>query len=77
MSPKKLQWLNHQGIPIELLQLNIQTYKALKNQGVNTVNDLLNYSQEELSQLPGITPKRREEIVTKLAQQLGINLDRA
>ncbi len=65
---------NDERIPLEMLQLNVCTYRALKHKQINSIQDLLSYSQEDLAQLPGMTEDCLHEIVNVLEKQLDLTL---
>jgi DNA-directed RNA polymerase subunit alpha len=61
-------------IPIEELQLSVRAYNCLKRAQINTVADLLDYSQEDLLQIKNFGQKSAEEVIDALQQRLGITL---
>ncbi len=61
-------------IPIEELQLSVRAYNCLKRAQVNTVSDLLDYSQEDLLEIKNFGQKSAEEVIEALQQRLGITL---
>jgi DNA-directed RNA polymerase subunit alpha len=61
-------------IPIEELNLSVRAYNCLKRAQINTVADLLEYSQEELLQIKNFGQKSAEEVIDALQQRLGITL---
>lgn len=63
-------------IPIEELQLSLRVYKCLKRAQVNSVEDLLDYTQEDLLEIKNFGQKSAEEVVEALQRRLGINLHR-
>lgn len=67
------RWFN-QAMPIELLQLHVRTYRALKAQQINTLDDLLNRTEAQLLTIPDITPEQLTEICTHLRKQLKLHL---
>ena len=48
--------------PIEILGLSVRAYNALKSHKINTINELLNLSQEELVKMRNIGAKTVKEI---------------
>lgn len=72
-----LQWFDQPTLPLELLQLHVQTYLALKRARIISVNDLLHYTSSELSNIPGLTPDRLLEITSNLRKQLDLTLPRS
>ena len=63
-----------QAMPIELLQLEVHTYEALKHQGVYSIGDLVGYSSAELQDMPGVTAACLNDVTTALGKQLGLHL---
>lgn len=61
-------------IPIEELQLSVRAYNCLKRAQINTVADLLDYSQEDLLEIKNFGQKSAEEVIDALQQRLGITL---
>ncbi|MGQ9870946.1 DNA-directed RNA polymerase subunit alpha [Leptodesmis sp.] len=61
-------------IPIEELQLSVRAYNCLKRAQINSVADLLDYSQEDLLEIKNFGAKSAEEVVEALQQRLGITL---
>lgn len=61
-------------IPIEELQLSVRAYNCLKRAQINTVADLLEYTQEDLLEIKNFGQKSAEEVVEALRQRLGITL---
>ncbi|WP_208346170.1 DNA-directed RNA polymerase subunit alpha [Aetokthonos hydrillicola] len=61
-------------IPIEELQLSVRAYNCLKRAQVNTVADLLDYTQEDLLEIKNFGQKSAEEVVEALQRRLGITL---
>ncbi len=61
-------------IPIEELQLSVRAYNCLKRAQINSVSDLLDYSQEDLLEIKNFGQKSAEEVVEALQQRLGITL---
>ncbi|MEO1446838.1 MAG: DNA-directed RNA polymerase subunit alpha C-terminal domain-containing protein, partial [Cyanobacteria bacterium J06635_11] len=61
-------------IPIEELQLSVRAYNCLKRAQVNTVADLLVYSEEDLLEIKNFGQKSAEEVVEALQVHLGIML---
>ncbi|BCX11912.1 MAG: DNA-directed RNA polymerase subunit alpha [Thermosynechococcus sp.] len=61
-------------IPIEQLNLSVRAYNCLKRAQVNTVADLLEYSQEELLEIKNFGQKSAEEVIEALQKHLGITL---
>ncbi|MEM6251474.1 MAG: DNA-directed RNA polymerase subunit alpha [Cyanobacteria bacterium P01_D01_bin.156] len=61
-------------IPIEELQLSVRAYNCLKRAQINSVSDLLDYSQEDLLEIKNFGQKSAEEVVEALHYRLGITL---
>jgi DNA-directed RNA polymerase subunit alpha len=61
-------------LPIEELQLSVRAYNCLKRAQINSVADLLDYSQEDLLEIKNFGQKSAEEVVEALQQRLGITL---
>ena len=58
---------------IEELDLSVRSFNCLKRAGINTVEDLINKSEEDLMKVRNLGRKSLEEVVWKLAS-LGFNL---
>ncbi|ELR98813.1 DNA-directed RNA polymerase subunit alpha [Gloeocapsa sp. PCC 73106] len=61
-------------IPIEELQLSVRAYNCLKRAQINSVADLVDYSQEDLLEIKNFGQKSAEEVVEALQKRLGITL---
>ena len=61
-------------ILIEELQLSVRAYNCLKRAQINSISDLLDYSQEELLEIKNFGQKSAEEVIEALKDKLGINL---
>jgi len=61
-------------IQIEQLNLSVRAYNCLKRAQVNTVADLLEYSQEDLLEIKNFGQKSAEEVIEALQKHLGITL---
>ena len=61
-------------IPIEELQLSVRAYNCLKRAQINSVADLLDYSQEDLLEIKNFGQKSAEEVIEALRKRLGITL---
>lgn len=61
-------------IPIEELQLSVRAYNCLKRAQINSVADLLDYTQEDLLEIKNFGQKSAEEVVEALQDRLGITL---
>ena len=63
-------------IPIEELQLSVRAYNCLKRAQVNTVADLLVYSEEDLLEIKNFGQKSAEEVIDALKDRLNLTLSR-
>mgnify|MGYP001791634580 CR=1 FL=1 len=70
--PKEEDPANH--IPIEELQLSVRAYNCLKRAQVNSVADLLDFTQEDLLEIKNFGQKSADEVIEALQQRLGITL---
>lgn len=61
-------------IPIEELQLSVRAYNCLKRAQINSVADLLDYTQEDLLEIKNFGAKSAEEVIEALQVRLGITL---
>ena len=61
------------GMTIEELDLSVRSFNCLKRAGINTVEDLLNKSEEDMMKVRNLGRKSLEEVVWKMAS-LGFNL---
>ncbi len=61
-------------IPIENLNLSVRAYNCLKRAQINSVSDLLGYSQEDLLEIKNFGAKSAEEVIEALQKNLGIML---
>ena len=61
-------------IPIEELQLSVRAYNCLKRAQINSVADLLVYTQEDLLEIKNFGQKSAEEVIEALRVRLGITL---
>nr|YP_010904129.1 RNA polymerase subunit alpha [Caulacanthus ustulatus]WCH57380.1 RNA polymerase subunit alpha [Caulacanthus ustulatus] len=59
---------------IEELQLSVRAYNCLKRAQINSISDLLDYSQEELLEIKNFGQKSAEEVIEALQIKLGIHL---
>ena len=55
------------ALPIEELQLSVRSYNCLKREGVNTVGDLVEKSEQELVDIRNFGQKSIEEVKQKLS----------
>jgi DNA-directed RNA polymerase subunit alpha len=61
-------------IPIEELQLSVRAYNCLKRAQINSVADLLDYTQEDLLEIKNFGQKSADEVIDALRKRLGITL---
>jgi DNA-directed RNA polymerase subunit alpha len=61
------------ALPIEELQLSVRSYNCLKREGVNTVGDLMQKSEAELTDIRNFGQKSIEEVKAKL-EDMGLGL---
>nr|YP_009511517.1 RNA polymerase subunit alpha [Gracilariopsis mclachlanii]AXI97394.1 RNA polymerase subunit alpha [Gracilariopsis mclachlanii] len=59
---------------IEELQLSVRAYNCLKRAQINSISDLLDYSQGELLEIKNFGQKSAEEVIEALQNKLGISL---
>lgn len=60
---------NTRDMCIEELDFSVRTYNCLKRAGINTVNDLVNNTEEEILEIRNLGSKNLEEIKRELLQQ--------
>ncbi len=58
---------------IEELDLSVRSYNCLKRAGINTVEDLINKSEDDMMKVRNLGKKSLEEVINKLAS-LGLSL---
>ncbi|MDR4950474.1 DNA-directed RNA polymerase subunit alpha [Neobacillus cucumis] len=68
--PKEKDILN---LTIEDLDLSVRSFNCLKRNGINTIHDLANKSEEDIRKLRNLGQKSLKEILDKL-ESLGINV---
>jgi DNA-directed RNA polymerase subunit alpha len=73
---KKEETNPNNQIPIEELQLSVRAYNCLKRAQINTVADLLVYTEEDLLEIKNFGQKSAEEVVDALRTRLGLTLPR-
>lgn len=66
----------HSQIPIEELNLSVRAYNCLKRAQINSVADLLDFSEEDLLEIKNFGQKSAEEVIEALQTRLGITLPR-
>ncbi|MEG1244068.1 MAG: DNA-directed RNA polymerase subunit alpha, partial [Oscillospiraceae bacterium] len=59
---------------IEELDLSVRSFNCLKRAGINTVEDLINKSEEDMMKVRNLGKKSLDEVVAKLSS-LGFNLN--
>ena len=60
---------------IEDLDLSVRSFNCLKRAGINTVEDLINKSEEDMMKVRNLGRKSLEEVVQKL-ESLGFGLQK-
>ena len=58
---------------IEELDLSVRSFNCLKRAGINTVEDLISKSEEDMMRVRNLGRKSLDEVIAKLAS-LGFNL---
>ena len=58
---------------IEELDLSVRSFNCLKRAGINTVQDLISKSEEEMMKVRNLGKKSLEEVIAKL-RSLGFDL---
>ena len=58
---------------IEELDLSVRSFNCLKRAGINTVEDLINKSEEDMMKVRNLGRKSLDEVVAKL-ESLGFDL---
>ncbi len=61
------------ALPVEELSLSVRSYNCLKREGVNTVGDLIQKSEQELMDIRNFGQKSIDEVKAKL-EELGLDL---
>ena len=64
----------HEVILIEELQLPVRAYNCLKRSGINSVDELLKYSQEEIKDIKNFGKKSANEVFQALKNKFNIVL---
>jgi DNA-directed RNA polymerase subunit alpha len=65
------QW---DSVLIEELELGVRAYNCLKREGIETVGQLIRYSESELLNLPNFGKKSVEEVKERLRERFGLAL---
>ena len=68
-----LSVVGNQKMTIEELDLSVRSFNCLKRAGINTVEDLVSKSEEDMMKVRNLGRKSLEEVIWKLAQ-LGYSL---
>ncbi|MEN9209069.1 MAG: DNA-directed RNA polymerase subunit alpha [Thermostichus sp. DG02_2_bins_29] len=76
IAPQQTEDNQKNQIPIEELQLSVRAYNCLKRAQINTVADLLVYTEEDLLEIKNFGQKSAEEVVQALKTRLGLTLPR-
>ncbi len=58
---------------IDELELSVRSYNCLKRAGINTVEELINRSSEDMMKVRNLGRKSLEEVLNKL-KELGLSL---
>ena len=61
------------ALPIEELNLSVRSYNCLKREGINTVGELIQRSEQELTDIRNFGQKSIDEVKSKL-EELGLSL---
>lgn len=61
-------------LPIEQLNLSVRAYNCLKRAQINSVADLMDFTQEDLLEIKNFGAKSAEEVIEALQNHLGITL---
>jgi DNA-directed RNA polymerase subunit alpha len=64
------------ALPIEELSLSVRSYNCLKREGINTVGELVQRSEQELTDIRNFGQKSIDEVKSKL-EELGLGLREA
>ncbi len=60
-------------LAIEDLELSVRSFNCLKRASINTVEDLINYTEEEMMRVRNMGKKSLEEVINKL-ESMGLSL---
>nr|YP_009732810.1 RNA polymerase alpha subunit [Buxbaumia aphylla]AAW81772.1 RNA polymerase alpha subunit [Buxbaumia aphylla]QHU77152.1 RNA polymerase alpha subunit [Buxbaumia aphylla] len=74
LADKITKEVSFKHIFIDQLELPARAYNCLKRVNVNTLADLLNYSQEDLMKIKNFGKKSVEQVLEALQKQFSINL---
>ena len=61
------------GLTIEEMDLSVRSYNCLKRAGINTVEDLINKTEDEMMKVRNLGRKSLDEVLGKL-QEVGLSL---
>lgn len=61
------------GVTIEELELSVRSFNCLKRANINTVEDLINKSQDDMMKVRNLGKKSLDEVIQKL-ESLGLSL---
>jgi DNA-directed RNA polymerase subunit alpha len=64
-----------QPILIEELQLSARAYNCLKRSQINSIEDLLNYTKDDLLEIRNFGRKSADEVCNAVEEKLGVSLD--
>jgi DNA-directed RNA polymerase subunit alpha len=62
-------------ILIEEIPISVRAYNCLKRAQINTINDLVNYSREELLEIKNFGRKSVDEVILALEKRFNIKLN--
>ena len=71
---KQEQILQPEIILIEELQLPVRAYNCLKRSGINSIDELVKYSQEEIKEIKNFGKKSADEVFQALKNKFNIIL---
>lgn len=57
------------SMPIDQLELTMRSFNCLKQNGINTIPELINLTMQELEQFKNLGKKSLNEIISKLAER--------
>ena len=63
-------------IPIEDLELSVRAYNCLKRANINTLGELLTYSQDELLEFKNFGQKSADEVYESLLKRFNLNINK-
>jgi DNA-directed RNA polymerase subunit alpha len=68
--------IRKETILIEELRLSVRAYNCLKRAQINSLDDLLKYSEEQLLEIKNFGQKSATEVITALKKQFDLDLQR-